>query len=248
MHACNQHSPTHTHTHTMYALTFTYTSVYFLHFLPKWVSESIFHFLTNQNITSHLTHQLSPFSCQCSCHIYHSQLNPLTNIIHSHLNSHCYHSQTHTTITPYASLIHTISLSRSLTHTHTHTQQSYSYIKMEPCLPLTLSPRQSRKIHPCWQHAARSAVKLSHWAVMKHTSHFNEQTRQTLPVPQSIIKKIKVFIKCKILSIETILSACSHTRTHIHTHTRMHTHTRTHARTHASTHTHTHMHTCMPGL
>ena len=60
------------------------------------------------------------------------------------------------------------------------------------------------------------------------------------------IIRIKVFIKCKILSIATILSLrCTHTHTHSHTHahhththactphTRMHT-TLTHARTHTS--------------
>ena len=46
----------------------------------------------------------------------------------------------------------------------------------------------------------------------------------------------KVFIKCKILSVETILSTF-----HMHTHTRARTHTRTHAHTHRGTCTRKHM-------
>ena len=70
-------------------------------------------------------------------------------------------------------------------------------------------------------------------------------------------KMIKVFIKHKIQSIESILSTCmsacmhTHTLTHTHTHSLTHTlmqaHTHTHACTHicmhACTHTHTHTHT-----
>ena len=48
---------------------------------------------------------------------------------------------------------------------------------------------------------------------------------------RNAIITIKVFIKCRILSIEAILSAYRHT--HRHTHTEAHTHT----------HTHTHIHT-----
>ena len=86
---------------------------------------------------------------------------------------------------------------------------------------------------------------------------------------------IEVFIKHKILSIETILSAytytCIHTGAHTHmhacthshalthtshmhalahnTHAHAHTHTtRTHARMHARTHTHTHTLTHSPGV
>ena len=67
---------------------------------------------------------------------------------------------------------------------------------------------------------------------------------------------MEIFIKCKILSVETILNAhtCArartlthtHARTHTHTHTRTHAHTRTHTHTHTHrrTHTHTHTHTC----
>ena len=51
-----------------------------------------------------------------------------------------------------------------------------------------------------------------------------------------IMTIIEVFIKCRILSIETVLSTHTHTRMHAHTHTR------THARTHAHTHTYTHRH------
>ena len=62
---------------------------------------------------------------------------------------------------------------------------------------------------------------------------------------------IKVFVKCKILSTETILSAYMRTNTHTDTHTYMqahtcrhtHAHTRTHTRTHTHTHTHTQTHT-----
>ena len=39
----------------------------------------------------------------------------------------------------------------------------------------------------------------------------------------------KVFVKRKILSIETILSAHTRAQTHTHTHTRTRTRTRTHA-------------------
>ena len=46
---------------------------------------------------------------------------------------------------------------------------------------------------------------------------------------------IKVFIKCEILSVETILSA------HMHTHAHTCTHTHTHAKTHTHTCAHTHM-------
>ena len=61
-----------------------------------------------------------------------------------------------------------------------------------------------------------------------------------------LILIMKIFVKRKILSIETVLSAntcaCVHTHTHTHTHT-PHTHTHTHhtnTRMHAHTHTHTH--------
>ena len=62
-------------------------------------------------------------------------------------------------------------------------------------------------------------------------------------------------MKRKIVLLDTILSACTHTRayahalTHTHTYTYTYTHarahapTRTHARTHTNTHTHTHTHT-----
>ena len=43
----------------------------------------------------------------------------------------------------------------------------------------------------------------------------------------SLIKKKNAFVKCKILSIETILSA--YTRMHTHTHACTHTHTHTHS-------------------
>ena len=59
-----------------------------------------------------------------------------------------------------------------------------------------------------------------------------------------IIITIKVFIKCKILSIEGILSAFTHSgacaRTHSHTHAHAPTYARTHARTPPPPHTHTH--------
>ena len=57
-----------------------------------------------------------------------------------------------------------------------------------------------------------------------------------------IILIIKVFIKCKIVSLYTILGArarvLTHTRTHARTHSRAHTHTCTRARAHTHTHTH----------
>ena len=56
-------------------------------------------------------------------------------------------------------------------------------------------------------------------------------TSRTIKLFSHII--MKVFIKCQILSEESILS----------TYMLTHTHTRTHARTHARTHTHTHTHT-----
>ena len=61
---------------------------------------------------------------------------------------------------------------------------------------------------------------------------------ETQPRFNNKIIRIKVFIKCKILSIETILSLrCTHIHTRMHTtHTCMHT-----------THTHAHhTHTCTP--
>ena len=53
---------------------------------------------------------------------------------------------------------------------------------------------------------------------------------------------IKVFLRCKIVSLETVLSARAHAHTHTHTHTRAHTHTGARARAHTHTHTHTHAH------
>ena len=52
---------------------------------------------------------------------------------------------------------------------------------------------------------------------------------------------IIIFLKRKILSLETILSAYTRARALTHTHTHTHTHARTHARTHTHTHTHTHI-------
>ena len=69
---------------------------------------------------------------------------------------------------------------------------------------------------------------------------------------------VKVFLKRKILSVETVSARArahartharthAHTRTHTHTgtntHARAHTHTHTQTRTHARTHTHTHART-----
>ena len=56
----------------------------------------------------------------------------------------------------------------------------------------------------------------------------NVPTRQyTVPSSKETLDKmviiIKVFIKHKIVSIETILSMCTHVRTHTHTHTHTHT-------------------------
>ena len=42
---------------------------------------------------------------------------------------------------------------------------------------------------------------------------------------------VKVSVKHKILSVETVLSAYTYTHTHTHTRTHAHTHARTHART-----------------
>ena len=47
---------------------------------------------------------------------------------------------------------------------------------------------------------------------------------------------IIIFIKCNILTIETILGAYMHLHTHAHMHTHKHTHTQ------ACTHTHAHVH------
>ena len=46
---------------------------------------------------------------------------------------------------------------------------------------------------------------------------------------------IKVFVKCKILSTESILSTYTYTYAHTHTHTHTHTHAHTHMH---ATHTH----------
>ena len=64
---------------------------------------------------------------------------------------------------------------------------------------------------------------------------------------------IKVFIKRKILPVETILSkqtskqastyAPTHARTHARTHAHTHTHTHKYTHTHTHTNTHTHEHT-----
>ena len=60
---------------------------------------------------------------------------------------------------------------------------------------------------------------------------------------------INVFLKRKILSVETILRAythaCTRARAHTHTYTHSLTHARTHTHTHTliNTHTHTHTHT-----
>ena len=63
-----------------------------------------------------------------------------------------------------------------------------------------------------------------------------------LPLVLIIILIIKVFMKCKILSVETILSACMHAHMHAHTHarTRTHTHTHTCALVHTCMQAHTH--------
>ena len=67
--------------------------------------------------------------------------------------------------------------------------------------------------------------------------------RNTLQHVLAILIIIKIFVKCKIFSID--YSKCIHMHTCTHTHTHMHTrmHARTHACTHACTHTHTHTHT-----
>ena len=54
---------------------------------------------------------------------------------------------------------------------------------------------------------------------------------------------IKVFVKCKILFMETILSARARPHTRAHAHARTLTHARTHARTHTHTRTRARMHT-----
>ena len=55
----------------------------------------------------------------------------------------------------------------------------------------------------------------------------------------AILMIIKIFVKCRIFSIDYSKCIHMHTCTHTRTHTRMHT--RTHARTHTCTHTHTHI-------
>ena len=57
-----------------------------------------------------------------------------------------------------------------------------------------------------------------------------------------LIITIKVFVKRKMLSIETILSTHTHARARAHTHTHTHTHTRPRARARTHTHTRTHEH------
>ena len=66
--------------------------------------------------------------------------------------------------------------------------------------------------------------------------------RNTLQHVLAILIIIKIFVKCKIFSID--YSKCIHMHTCSHTHTRTHacTHARMHARTHAHTHTHTRAH------
>ena len=44
---------------------------------------------------------------------------------------------------------------------------------------------------------------------------------------------IQVFLKCKMLSLETVLSACACTHAHTHTHTHTHTHAQRHPHTQA---------------
>ena len=58
------------------------------------------------------------------------------------------------------------------------------------------------------------------------------------------IAVITVFLKRKILSLETILRARARTHTHTHTCTHARTHTSTHAHTQARAHTRTHARTC----
>ena len=67
---------------------------------------------------------------------------------------------------------------------------------------------------------------------------------EALPV---VLIIIKVFIKRKILSVETVPYARTHAHTCTYMHTHMHTHTHTHAHTHTQTHTHTHTHTLCTG-
>ena len=56
---------------------------------------------------------------------------------------------------------------------------------------------------------------------------------------------IKVFVRHKILYIETNYSECIHTHACMHTRTHACTHARTHTHTHTRTHTHTHTPTRM---
>ena len=55
---------------------------------------------------------------------------------------------------------------------------------------------------------------------------------------------IKVFIKRKILSSETVPSTYMYTQTHAHTHTHTHTPTHAHTRTHTHTQPHAHIQYC----
>ena len=51
------------------------------------------------------------------------------------------------------------------------------------------------------------------------------KTKTKTRMAQPIYNFKKVFVKHKILSVETILSACTHAHTHTHTHTHKHKHT-----------------------
>ena len=66
------------------------------------------------------------------------------------------------------------------------------------------------------------------WGLLVHLFIQSLPTLDVVPKTKVII--IKIFLKHKILSLETVQSVCVRARAHTHTHT--HTHIRTHIHTH----------------
>ena len=113
------------------------------------------------------------------------------------------------------------------------------FVHVDVMLPLSASPRLAEEDEVLKQehltHHLLPALEHQELILPQQFALFLQVHLKTI--------MIKVFIKCEILSVETILSA--HTHAHAHTHTHTHSHTYTHTHTHTHTHTRAKTHTCV---
>ena len=130
---------------------------------------------------------------------------------------------------------------RTHTHTHTHTPHPMEYFC--PCTTAYTGQQHNRQ-HQHFDCMCIVCAAVAHCKAMKKQCREQERAVKGTPSTTTGAQRrhrvsfispcgatliiIKVFIKCKSLSVETILSAAPPPPTHTHTHTRARTYARTH--------------------